>query len=620
MKLIFNRVHLHNFFSFEDVELDLSNMGYTIVSGVNTRSVDNSQSNGSGKSSIFNGICYALTGETSQGLKNNIENIYADVNDCWVELDFNVDDDHFIVKRIKTPYSNMQITLNDVDISGKGIKESSKVLSEYLPDLTSMLIGSIIILGQGLPYRFANNHPGGRKELLEKLTKSDYLIQSIRDKLDMRQLELRQLLRTHEDRLVSTQTQVSIYEGQLNNLNQELSNLGTNEDVEERLKNIHINISKCLGEIGSFSTEKTKCENKADELHKILNDKVLEGYENKFNEDTKDLKSELDTLKTASISLKSEINTLKNEIKKLDSVVDICPTCGQKIPGVHKINTESQKKLLESKKIELNKMSSDIFYEEETYNSIHNRYKNQYDDELKSLTDEINLYQSKFKEYSQLLLNVNKKYNDLMKEEIEVKNFETNFNKIRSDIDNLKIQLNDLYKTKDEINSYILDDNNHLQVIQSLITLTKKEFRGILLENVIKYMNDKIKQFSQVVFNNDLLSFELNANYIDIKYDGKYYESLSGGEKQKIDIIIQLALRELLSTQLNIHSNILVVDEIFDNLDSVGCQGVMNLISAMNDIDSVFIISHHTSDLQISYDTEIIVTKEESGISTISVH
>ena len=41
------------------------------------------------------------------------------------------------------------------------------------------------------------------------------------------------------------------------------------------------------------------------------------------------------------------------------------------------------------------------------------------------------------------------------------------------------------------------------------------------------------------------------------EYDGKLYESLSGGEKQKIDIIVQFAIRDMLSQFSSFSSNIL---------------------------------------------------------------
>ena len=68
---------------------------------------------------------------------------------------------------------------------------------------------------------------------------------------------------------------------------------------------------------------------------------------------------------------------------------------------------------------------------------------------------------------------------------------------------------------------------------------------------------------------------------------------------------------------LNFSSNIIVLDEIFDNLDSLGCQKVLNVISKkLSDIDSIYIVTHH-SDIDLPVDNEIIVIKNENGISEI---
>ena len=157
----------------------------------------------------------------------------------------------------------------------------------------------------------------------------------------------------------------------------------------------------------------------------------------------------------------------------------------------------------------------------------------------------------------------------------------------------------------------------HLDVITKMETIIKRDFRGFLLTNVIDFINKKSKEFSKDIFDTDKIDFILNGNNIDIKYDEKQYETLSGGEKQKIDIIVQLAIREMLCKFLNFSSNIIVLDEIFDNLDSVGCQRVLNLISnKLSDITSIYIVTHHT-DVSIPYDHELIVIKDKNGISKI---
>ena len=73
----------------------------------------------------------------------------------------------------------------------------------------------------------------------------------------------------------------------------------------------------------------------------------------------------------------------------------------------------------------------------------------------------------------------------------------------------------------------------------------------------------------------------------------------------------------MLCKYLGFSSNIIVLDEIFDNLDSEGCENILNLISTkLTDVQSIFIITHH-QDLQIPMDNEIVVIKGQDKISRI---
>ena len=100
MNIKFNKIILHNFLSFGDAEIDLDNKGYCLVSGENHFKKDTSLSNGSGKSTIWSGICYALTGETVQGIHTNLKNINASEDDeMFVELYFNADGKDYVIKR-----------------------------------------------------------------------------------------------------------------------------------------------------------------------------------------------------------------------------------------------------------------------------------------------------------------------------------------------------------------------------------------------------------------------------------------------------------------------------------------------------------------------------------------
>ena len=77
MHINFRHLKLHNFLSFGDSDIYFNDDGFIKVIGINNNSDDLAVSNGSGKSSLFCGIVWALTGDTIRGAKN-VVNIYGE--------------------------------------------------------------------------------------------------------------------------------------------------------------------------------------------------------------------------------------------------------------------------------------------------------------------------------------------------------------------------------------------------------------------------------------------------------------------------------------------------------------------------------------------------------------
>ena len=162
------------------------------------------------------------------------------------------------------------------------------------------------------------------------------------------------------------------------------------------------------------------------------------------------------------------------------------------------------------------------------------------------------------------------------------------------------------------------DTEAHLSVINKFDTMLKRDFRGYLLSNVITYIDSRAKNYAKDVFDTQDISFKLEGNNILISFQGKDYENLSGGERQKVDLIVQFSIRDMLSEYMNFSSSILVLDEIFDNLDSTGCEKVINMISKrFNDINSIYVISHHAEELNIPVDNYLTVIKNSNGVSSV---
>jgi DNA repair exonuclease SbcCD ATPase subunit len=89
------RLRLKNFLSFEEADIDLSKPGLYLISGWNDRGND---SNGSGKSTILDGICYALFGKTVTGLGPS-EVQRWDTQDTEVELWLRSNTSEFTIAR-----------------------------------------------------------------------------------------------------------------------------------------------------------------------------------------------------------------------------------------------------------------------------------------------------------------------------------------------------------------------------------------------------------------------------------------------------------------------------------------------------------------------------------------
>lgn len=98
MKIKFKKLLINNFLSIGQGEISLEDKGYTLIEGINNNPKDNALSNGSGKSSIFEAICFCLFGETSKGISSNLKNKNTG-GKLEISLIINIDGDEYIVTR-----------------------------------------------------------------------------------------------------------------------------------------------------------------------------------------------------------------------------------------------------------------------------------------------------------------------------------------------------------------------------------------------------------------------------------------------------------------------------------------------------------------------------------------
>lgn len=614
--IYFESISLKNFMSFKEAYVNLNRNGYILVEGINNNVEDSAKSNGSGKSSLFSGICWCLTGETISGAKE-VSNIYLK-GKTEVQVKFTFDSHSYTITRTRNP-SNLFIEVDGVDKSGKGIRDTQKILEEYLPQVTSSLINSVIILGQGLPQRFTNNTPSGRKEILEKLSNSDFMITDIKEKLSVRKSTLEDSRNFTNNNISELQGSISTLNTLLNMYINNLNDLSSSGDYELQIDKINLNIQKLKEDIESYETAKSETETLLNNCvlssEKLSSEYKLEQSKLKLI-DTKELEEEI-------TSVNFDIKTTSNKISEIDSISDVCPMCGQKLHGVVKPDSTSLKENLAVLKERYSELQVSL-NESNKYNiELQNSLDLEYADRQKELSTSIEALQADIINYNNSLTTNNSmlisESENLAKLQTKLNELENTKQHLKNEIENTKKCISDNTDKINDLRLTVDDISARLEIISKMNTLVKRDFRGYLLSNIIQFISTKSKYYSNKVFGTDKLDFKLDGNNILISYDNKEYELLSGGEKQKVDVIIQLSIRDMLCKYLGFSSNIIVLDEITDSLDSKGCQNIFNLISSeLGDVESIYIISHHTDELNIPCDDTITIIKDNNKISRIS--
>ena len=617
----FEKVIIHNFGSYGHTELDLKSKGFCLVSGKNNFKKDNALSNGSGKSFIWSAICYAITGETLNGLHTNLKNInIEDDNKCYVKLLFKVNADEYEITRYAAPKSDLQVIKNGIDVSGKTYRESEKKLGDLLPDLTHDLIASTIIIGQGMPNKFSSFSPSGRKELLEKLTKSDFMIEDIKNRIALRQNELSRKIQECSDSILVNGTKLSTAKKDLERTEKEIAET-VKPDFDKELKES----DDLLKSIDKDITRLTEARKSADAQIEATNSELLAiAHEKaeKLRMLSDSYHAAIDPVSQEKLTAETTIRNLTAEVNRLKAVKDTCPTCGQKLPGAVKPNTsaqEAQIKALNESLIPLKNRINEI-------NLKSNDYKRQIEAETAEKESKLNVLLAELKkdrvavinELNDCSQNYNTEKERHNKLTFEKDNWDKHQKLLNDSITELQKSINSLENLITITTTAKTDLEAHLAVVKKMDSLAKRDFRGYLLANIIKYIDKKAKDYSEIVFGTRDLNVYIDGNALDISYCNKMFDNLSGGEKQRVDLILQFAIRDMLNVYLNSGANILVLDEITDFLDKTSCAAVMKLIEKeLNTIESVFIVSHHADELGIPVDSEIKVIKNADGISQI---
>lgn len=538
---------------------------------------------------------------------------------------------------------------DNIDISARNKTDTNKLILEILGINKNIFLDSVF-LSQTVSTNLASLSPTQRKERLEILTNTDQVINTFKENLKEQQT-------LYESKCVETQLEINKIEGkqetienqkqnlliQIDNINRQIeerNQLGNIEDIDRQIQNYNNEINNINKQIPEIDNKITIINNSIKELNveqgineTLKHDKDLE-IQDQRNICT-NIQNEITRVTNIIGHNKVDIDRINKEIEEIKNS-DTCPTCGRKYDNVNeehiqKVIEEKNKEIkdledknlenseyVQSKQTELDneiekgkKLKEEFEKLSEVYKDKNNEIEEQQTNLLNTNNEKTQLLQN-IQNIQQNINSLNKQKDTILKFEIPDK---TQYEKMCDDIDKQIVELND---SINNLNKQLEKNNDYVGSIKHCLQLITKDFRTYLLQNSISYLNSLLKNYSQKLFSNekDIIYITQDDTKLNIQLGEATYESLSGGEKTRVNIALLLAQKSLANVIGNISCNIIILDEILGYCDAQAEEKVIDLITTeLEDLDSIYMVSH--KEIPIGYDTEILVTKNKQGLSTV---
>ena len=545
----FEKIRFKNFLSVGDVftEIQLDRSTTTLILG----------ENGAGKSTMLDALCFVLFGKPFR--KINKPQLVNSVNakGALVEIDFKIGSNSYRVIRGLKP-GIFEIYHNDTMLSQTAAaKDYQEHLEKNILKLNYNSFTQVVILGSSTFVPFMQLPAHARREVIEDLL--DIKIFSVMNVLlKTRMQENKELLKDLDYELKLSTEKKEIQQKHIEELRDK--NDEVRKGLEEELASI------------MFSIEE------------------LENKNIKYNEHRDDLEDKMEKTSIANKNideLKRLEKKLNVKIKEHDKASNFyienknCPTCDQNITD------EIRNKKIEESKFKISEISKGLLsLETQLFSAL--EVQKQYMSYLSKHQTTFTKIIGNTKEIDAL-----KNYSNRISKKI---NDDTHI-----DLDSIIFEIQNLEKTLNTTRNKIEKEINTKELYSIASELLKdKGIKTQIVKQYIPIMNALINKYlAKMEF---FVNFELDENFNEIiksrHRDEFSYSSFSEGEKSRLDLALLLTWRSIAKMKNSSHTNLLILDEVFDgSLDTVGIDSLIDILTDM-DNTNIFVISHKGEALQ----------------------
>jgi DNA repair exonuclease SbcCD ATPase subunit len=549
--IIFRKIKYKNFLSTGNyfTELQFDKSPNTLIIG----------SNGAGKSTMLDALCFALFGKPFRSV--NKPQLLNSINgkDCIVEVEFDTGNKSYkIVRGIKP--NVFEIWCDGVMINQEAaVRDYQEYLEKFILKLNYKSFTQIVILGSASFTPFMQLKPGDRREIIEDLL--DIQIFSAMNSV------LKDKVQNNKDLTSSKKYEIQLSEQKYELQKKHIDELKQNNDDKiaeygNDINSSNIVISTLSGEIESYTTEverhqlaiasKTETESKVKKLTKL--ESQIESNLSKFQRD---------------------INFFQGN--------DNCPTCRQAIAlGFKEEELHSLSLKVGECTHGLSKLEEKLLEEQAKLNAISEVQKN-----IQALQIKIATNNTSITETNKYIKKIEKQIDELKSSKANTEDSSGELKVLEDNLNTLKTELKEL-----------IDEKVYYDIAAGLLNDTgiKTKIIKQYLPIINKLVNKYLASFDFFV------NFNLDESFketIKSRHRDEFtYASFSEGEKQKIDLALLFSWRAVAKLKNSANTNLLILDEVFDSsLDANGTEYLMNILHMLEGTN-VFVISHKGDILQ----------------------
>ncbi len=549
MAIHFEKVRWKNLLStgnaFTEVQLDTS--PNTLIIG----------SNGAGKSTILDALCFGLFGKPFRKIKKDQLLNSINLRDGLVEVEFKVGGASYMVRRGIKP-NVFEIHRDGVMLDQlAAIRDQQEMLERNILRLNIKSFTQIVILGSASFLPFMQLSTSTRREVIEDL-------------LDIRMFSTMSSLL--KERVSNNKSDLAALEKELLSIEDMISIQKARDEYDEQVRvstveKINADIERLQDEVKLQEAKSLEIDN---EIAKVSEDMP----------DITALREKMTKLRELEKSIDQKRSKAKRVVQfYVDN--DTCSTCSQIISETFKIDKiESKKKTIEDLDQALVKLSENI-------------------DLLSTTIGNTNV---KLKEIDKLHARKTQVFQSITADQREIKTL------LRQITDLMKPQmkpdsdvLEDLTLRLKATNGKKVDALKHKELLEiATVILRDSGIKSRIIKQYIPIINALVNKYLAAM--DFFVKFDLNESFeekiLSRHRDDFTYDSFSEGEKMRIDLALLFTWRAIAKMKNSASTNLLILDEVFDaSLDSNGCDEFLKLMQTLENTNT-FIISHKGEILQ----------------------